>query len=114
VSTDDDGTVPGTLKRFDLAGNLQVTYPTDRLGGAGEFSGTYLESPDGTQLVLGIANPGNDQGAKTGNGLVVVRNDGTFVRQLPSLMPGAECAPIRWWAATVILAHCTASHSSAS
>ena len=114
VSTDDDGTVPGTLKRFDLAGNLQLTYPTDWLGGAGEFSGTYLESPDGTQLVLGIANPGNDQGAKTGNGLVVVRNDGTFVRQLPSLMPGAECAPIRWWAATVILAHCTASHSSAS
>ena len=26
---------PGTLKRLDLAGNVQQSYPTDQLGGAG-------------------------------------------------------------------------------
>ena len=51
VSTHYNGNVPGTLKRLDLAGNPQLTFPTDQLGG--EFSGEYVQSPDGTQLVLG-------------------------------------------------------------
>ena len=106
VSTRDNG--KDTLKRIDLAGNPQFTYPTD-LGDAGQFGGEYLESPDGTQLVLTTAIPGNPQGRKPGNSLVVVRNDGTVVRELPSPMAGGDCSPVRWWTPTVILAHCLAS-----
>jgi hypothetical protein len=100
VSTDYNGNVPGTLKRIDLAGNQQLTYPTDQLKGAGKFSGAYLESPDGTQLVLGADND-----------LVVVSNDGVVGRQLP--VPGVtDCSPVRWWTSTVMLASCEAAHPS--
>ena len=58
VSTSFNGNEPGTLKRVDLNGNPQMTYPTEQLGGAGQFGGGYLASPDGTQLVLGTANLG--------------------------------------------------------
>jgi hypothetical protein len=104
VKTRDDG--KDTLKRVDLAGNLQFTYPTAQLGSAGRFGG-YLESPDGTQLVLSTADPGNQQAPRP-NSLVVMRNDGVVVRELPSPMPGGTCHPVRWWTSTVILAHCTA------
>jgi len=109
LSTSVNGT--DTLKRIDLAGNPQFTYPTD-LGDAGQFGGDYLESPDGTQLVLTTANPGNPQGRKPGNSLVVMRNDGTVVRELPSPMPGGHCDPVRWWTPTVILARCGADSGS--
>ena len=52
------------LDRVDLAGNHQLTYPTDKLGSP--FNGNYLSTPDGTQLVLG-----------TSAGLVLMGNDGT-------------------------------------
>jgi hypothetical protein len=86
---------PATLKRVDLAGKQQLTYPTDKLGST--FHGEYLSTPDGVQLVLG-----------TDNGLVLMSNDGVVVRQLPSPMPGAGCSPVRWWISTVILARCEA------
>jgi hypothetical protein len=60
VSTDYNGNEPGTLKRIDLTDAEQKSYPTDQLGGAGQFSGRYLQSLDGTQLVLGTANLGNE------------------------------------------------------
>ena len=60
MSTSFNGNEPGTLKRIDLKGNPQFTYPTDDLGGAGHFGGDYAASPDGTQLVLGTANLGNE------------------------------------------------------
>jgi TolB protein len=87
-----------TLKRIDLAGKEQLTYPTDKLGDAGQFKGGYLESSDGTQLVL--------SGAK---GLVVMGNDGKVVRQLPSPLSNGECGVVRWWTPTVVLANCTAA-----
>jgi TolB protein len=34
-------------------------------------------------------------------------NDGKIIRTLPSPMAKAECSPVRWWDATVILAHCS-------
>ena len=108
VSTSGNDTGTGTLKRIDLAGNPQLTYPTDRLGSAGGFGGTYVESPDGTQLVLSTTNPGKPQTAKPANSLVVMRNDGVVVRELPSPMPGGSCDPVRWWTPTAILARCTA------
>jgi hypothetical protein len=111
VSTHFNGNEPGTLKRIDLAGNEQMSYPTEQLGGAGQFSGRYLESPDGTQLVLGTANLGNELVPRSDNSLVVMGNDGNIVQTLPSPMPKAECWPVRWWTPTVILAHCMSSGS---
>ena len=95
VSSGGDGRGPATLKRVDLAGNLQLAYPTDKLGSA--FNGRYLATPDGTQLVLGTAN-----------GLALVSNNGAVGRQLTSPMRGAGCSPIRWWTPATVLASCTA------
>jgi TolB protein len=114
VSTHVNGNEPAALKRIDLAGNEQVRYPTEDLGGAGQFSGRYLESPDGTQLVLGTANLGNELVPRSDDSLVVVGSDGEIIRTLPTPMPNADCAPMRWWAPTVVLARCSAEHGSAS
>jgi hypothetical protein len=107
IATDNDRNKPGTLKRIDLAGNEQRAYPTDQLGGAGHFNGDYLQSADGTQLVLGTANLEEDGITKSDNSLVVMGNDGKIIRTLPSPMAEAECSPVRWWTALVILARCT-------
>jgi hypothetical protein len=112
VSTGFNGNEPGTLKRIDMAGHEQLAYPTDDLGGAGQFSGDYLESPDGTHLVLGTANLGNEIVPRTDNSLVVMANDGSIIRTVPVPMPKAYCAPVKWWAPTVALAHCTAEAGS--
>jgi hypothetical protein len=86
-----------TLERVDLSGTKQLTLPTDQLGAAGKFSGSYLQVSDGSQLVLG-----------TDNGMVVVSNDGKVVRQLPMPALANSCRPVRWWTSTVILAACVA------
>lgn len=84
-----------TLERVDLNGNKQLTLPTDQLGSAGKFNGDFLQTPDGSQLVLG-----------TDNGMVVVSNNGVIARQLPMPAPTTSCRPVRWWNPTVILAAC--------
>jgi len=111
VSTHFSGNEPGTLRRIDLAGNEQMTYPAEDLGGAGQFSGRYLASPDGTQLVLGTANLGNELVPRSDDSLVVVGNDGKIIRTLPTPMKNADCAPVRWSAPTVVLASCHGSGS---
>lgn len=112
VSTDYNGNEPGTLKRIDMAGHEQFVYPTKDLGGAGQFSGNYLESRDGTQLVLATANLGNKIVPRTDNSFVVMRNDGSIVRTLPAPMPEATCTSAGWWTAGVFLAHCTEENSA--
>ena len=85
-----------TLDRVDLAGNHQLTYPTDKLGGA--FNGNFLSTPDGMRLVLG-----------TSAGLALMGNDGTPGPPLP--IPGqTNCSPLRWWDenSATILAACDA------
>ena len=83
-----------SLTRLSPTGTAQLTYPSafTRVGG---FSGSFLSTPDGLQVVLGAAG-----------GLAVVKNDGRVVAQLP--VPGARgaCSPVRWWSAGVILADC--------
>lgn len=106
IATHHDRDKPGTLHRVDLSGADLQSYPTDQLGGAGHFSGSYLQSPDGTQLVLGTANVATDGFTKADNSLVVMGNDGNIIRTLPSPMANAECTPVRWWASTVVLANC--------
>jgi TolB protein len=112
VSTRLSGKQPGTLKRVDFAGNVQQTYPTEELGGAGLFSGSYLEAPDGSQLVLATSNHGNDLVPRSDDSLVVVGNDGRIIRTLPTPMQNADCTPVRWWAPTVVLANCSAERGS--
>lgn len=114
VSTSFNGDKPGILKRVDLKGDPQFTYSTDDLGGAGQFSGRWAESPDGTQLVLGTANLGNEVVARSDNSLVVMSNDGTLIRTLPAPMANAMCDPVKWWTPESLLAHCTAPKSSAN
>jgi len=114
VSTSFNGNKPGTLKRIDLKGNPQFTYPTDDLGGAGQFSGDFAESPDGMQLVLGTANLGNEVVARSDNSLVVMSNDGKVIRTLPAPMAKAMCGPVKWWTPGSLLVHCTAERSSAT
>jgi hypothetical protein len=81
----------GWLKRVDLAGKPELTYPVGR-----DFQGSYLSTPDGTQLVLGTAV-----------GLALMGNDGTAGRMLP-ITGEQDCAATRWWDATstVVLARC--------
>jgi hypothetical protein len=92
-----------TLERVDLTGKRQLLFPTDQLGAAGTYNGGYLESPDGTQLVLGTAN-----------GLVLMGNDGVVGRRLPVPEQLTDCRPVRWWTAAVILTRCDASASSST
>lgn len=94
-TTDGPGKSTSTLERADLGGTKQLTLPTDQLGSAGKFSGDYLQTPDGSQLVLG-----------TDNGMVVTSKDGSVVRQLPMPVPRTACNPVRWWTSTIILAAC--------
>jgi TolB protein len=114
VSTSFNGHTPGTLKRIDFAGHVQMDYPTAQLGGAGQFSGRYLPSPDGTQLVLGTANLGNELVPRSDNSLVIVGNDGAIIHTIPTPMANADCAPVRWSTPTVFLADCSAERGTAS
>jgi hypothetical protein len=89
-----NGNKPGRLVRVDLAGNTQLTYPTDQLGST--FNGDYLSTPDGTRLVLG-----------TSAGLALMGNDGTVGPTLS--IPGKTgCTPLRWWdtGSTIVLTRC--------
>ncbi|KAA0087203.1 hypothetical protein CIW52_03780 [Mycolicibacterium sp. P9-64] len=98
------------LKRIDMAGNEQMAYPTEDLGGAGRFGGDYLVTPDGAQLVLATENLGNQISPRTDQSLVVMSNDdGSIVRALPAPLPEAECIPVKWWTPGVILVHCGGS-----
>lgn len=90
-----------TLERVDLNGTKQLTFPTDQLGAAGKFNGEYLQTPDGSQLVLG-----------TDNGMVVIGNDGVVARQLPMPAPRSSCRQVRWWTSMVFLAACSTSVTS--
>ncbi len=88
---------PATLDRIDLAGNHQLTYPTDKLGGP--FNGNFLSTPDGLRLALG-----------TSAGLALMGNDGTPGPTLP-IPDQTNCSPLRWWdesSLATVLAICDA------
>jgi hypothetical protein len=91
---DDDVDSPAALRRVDLTGKPQLTYPVDELGS--EFNAAYLSNPEGTQLVLG-----------TKSGLALMGNDGSVGKPLPIAAAGS-CQPTRWFntESTVALASC--------
>lgn len=84
-------TEPASLKRVDLVGKPELTYPVQS-----DFQGWYLSTPDGAELVLGMAD-----------GLALMGNDGTAGRTLP-IAGERNCGPTRWWnsTSTVVLARC--------
>ncbi|MGW0160671.1 hypothetical protein ACWDUN_15300 [Mycobacterium sp. NPDC003323] len=94
---DDDGR---TLRRVDLTGVEQLSYPTDRLGAAGRYNGHHLASIDGTVLVLGADN-----------GLAVMGNNGRLRDHLPVPGPHTDCVPVRWWSSGAVLARCSNADS---
>jgi hypothetical protein len=82
---------PAYLKRVDLTGKPELTYPV-----APDFEGQFLSTPDGTQLVLGTAT-----------GLALMGNDGTPGKGLP-ISGATDCGPARWWdASSTVLTRCT-------
>ncbi|MGB9250818.1 MAG: hypothetical protein WCC28_13850, partial [Mycobacterium sp.] len=85
-----NGAEADRLKRVDLTGRPELTYPVGR-----DFQGSYLSTPDGTQLVLGMAT-----------GLALMGNDGTAGKTLP-ITGAQDCAPTRWWDAnSTVVARC--------
>lgn len=85
-----------TLRRVDLTGVEQLSYPTDRLGAAGTYNGHHLASIDGTLLVLG-----GDRG------LAVMGNNGRLRDHLSVPGPHTNCVPVRWWSSGSVLARCS-------
>ncbi len=91
------GQVSGTgtsLARYSLSGGL-----LQRLGYSAD--GQVLYTPSGTEFVTG-----------TSDGLKLVSNGGTLIRNLP--IPGTSansCNPVRWWNTGTILASCPPSNS---
>jgi hypothetical protein len=85
------------LTRYSADGAALENYPTT-FSRVGKFTGSWIPSPDGTQLVMGGFH-----------GLAIVDNGtGAVLSQLP-LSGGANsyCMPVRWWTASVVLARCS-------
>ncbi len=89
---------PGySLARYSLSGRL-----TRALGYSAD--GQVLYAPSGTEFVTGASN-----------GLKLVSNDGTLLRQLP--IPGTAanlCVLARWWDSGTVLASCPPPNTSSS
>jgi hypothetical protein len=87
------------LTRYSVDGAAMTSYPT-AFSRVGKFTGTWIPSPDGAQLVMGASH-----------GLAVVDNgSATVLSQLP--IAGAAnsyCVPVRWWTASVVLARCSSA-----
>jgi hypothetical protein len=86
-----------SLARYSLSGRL-----LQRLGYSAD--GQVLYAPSGTEFVTA-----------TSNGLKLVSNGGTLIRDLP--IPGTSansCNPVRWWNSGTILASCPAPDSAIS
>jgi hypothetical protein len=93
----DAGTNPARprLERFSLTGTLEQTYPASFTGGGyyNGVSGVY--SPDGTELAV-----------STSSAIELMSNDGQVIRALPVGPSLGNCAPVRWWTTTELLATC--------
>ena len=101
VNKDDNSDKAPTMERVDLTGRPELRYPTNKL--SSPIRGYYLPTPDGTQLILG-----------TDAEMVVMDNDGTVARTMPTPRGVAWCTPVRWWdgqSATTLLAFC-GSHNN--
>ena len=88
--------------RIDLTGNQQLTYPTDQLGGAGQFSSDYLESPDGFTAGTRHGQPGKRGGVQVrqqsgGDGQRWIGHSKTALTDAEGPVLTGE-----WWSSTAI------------
>jgi hypothetical protein len=83
--------------------SFPAVFPGPRPSAApARFMGTYLQSPDGTQIVMGATL-----------GMAVLSGTGKVWRDL--YVPGAAaCSPVRWWRAGVVLSACRRGTAAAS
>jgi hypothetical protein len=89
------------LTRTSLTGSSELTFPSSFAGGF-EYNGSFVESPDGSEIVMG-----------SGEGLVVVSNDGSVIREIPSPYPSGVCSPMKWWSEGVVAAQCGVTGTAA-
>jgi TolB protein len=83
-----------SLQRLSSDGAVELSYPT-QFGALGAFNGSSRESPDGTQIAMGTH----------GGGIALVDNAGQVTSNL--VIAGTSyCSPVRWWAASEVLASC--------
>jgi hypothetical protein len=94
---------PAALVRTDLDGSIEIKYPNTFPGGERptpatepDFTGQYLETPDGTEIVM-----------SSNIGMGVVSNDGAMIRAL-DVPATTSCTPVEWWQPGVVLAGCNA------
>jgi hypothetical protein len=74
-------------------GTTTMTYP-EHFSEVGHYSGSALETPDGTEIVMAAQS-----------GVAVIGNNGNLVRQIP--IAGANgCTVHSWWAAADALVDC--------
>ncbi|HMK98428.1 MAG TPA: hypothetical protein VK425_12825, partial [Acidimicrobiales bacterium] len=96
-------------------GSTELTYPSHFIvsvpqahrhtrpgpGRISNFQGTFLQSPDGAEIVMGL-----------GAGLAIVSGDGKVLRTLSSPTAG-PCSPQQWWWPGVALASCAGGETAA-
>jgi TolB protein len=83
------------LERFSLSGALEQAYPASFSGG-GYYNGiSAVYSPDGTELAV-----------STSAAMELMSNDGQVIRALSVGPSATNCAPVRWWTTTELLASC--------
>lgn len=83
----------GRLTRYSFSGAVETKFPAS-VHGLGQWSSTWLESPNGLYVVLG-----------SDHGLAFFSNDGALVgkTQIPRTL---DCEPESWWTPGEVLATC--------
>lgn len=95
VAANEDAAGASWLERYSLSGVPELRYPNS-FAGVGSWGGSWLETPDGTQLIMGASD-----------GLAIVDNDGSVVETLSFHHPRqAGCSPEAIWGPNIILASC--------
>jgi len=94
AGTTSDGS-PLPLQRLSLTGAPELCYLT-QFPQAGQADGGYLESADGTELVL-----------STQNGLEVVNNAGQPFRAILTRGPSGSCQLLNWWSNESVVVDCS-------
>jgi hypothetical protein len=83
--------------RYSLSGSIEHAYAASYPGAGNVISGQYggaVESSDGTDLVVDALN-----------GLELITNGGTAIRELPAPTTSV-CDVVKWWDAEDVLAEC--------
>ena len=86
------------LERYSLSGVPQLRYPNS-FPRVGAWSGTWLESADGVDVIMGASH-----------GLAIVGNNGVLVATLP-IAGASGCWPVANWGPSIFLASCESNRT---